>query len=121
VAASRRLLWTWLPVLAWAGVIFALSSIPGLGTGLGYWDLVLRKLAHLAEFAILGALLARALPELHAFLAGIGYAAFDEIHQHFVPGRAGTLRDVAIDSVGVLLGVLAWRRWGERRGSSAPA
>jgi VanZ family protein len=102
-------------VLAWAAVIFALSSIPGLGTGLGTWDLLLRKLAHLVEFAILGALLARALPELHALLAGLAYAAFDELHQHFVPGRTGALRDVAIDAVGVLLGILAWRRLRGRR------
>src|SRR5687767_882944 len=51
----------WLPVVVWAGVIFAFSSVPDLGTGLGGWDLVLRKLAHAAEFAVLGALLARAL------------------------------------------------------------
>lgn len=119
MAASRRLLWTWLPVVAWAAVIFALSSIPGLGTGLGFWDFVLRKIAHVVEFAILGALLARALPELHAFIAGVGYAAFDEIHQHFVPGRTGTVQDVAIDTVGVLLGILAWRRLRGGSGSSA--
>jgi hypothetical protein len=107
---ASRLLWRWLPVLAWAGVIFALSSVPGLATGLGFWDTVLRKLAHLVEFAILGALLARALAELHAFAAGIGYAVVDEVHQLFVPGRAGTLRDVAIDAAGVLAGILLWRR-----------
>ncbi|HVM16319.1 MAG TPA: VanZ family protein [Gaiellaceae bacterium] len=108
--AAPRLLSTWLPVLAWAGVIFALSSVPGLTTGLGFWDLLLRKLAHVAEFAILGALLARALPELYALVAGVGYAAIDELHQHTVPGRVGTLRDVALDAVGVLVGVLLWRR-----------
>ena len=43
------------------GVIFAFSSVPSLSTGLGTWDLVLRKLAHLTEYAVLGALLARAL------------------------------------------------------------
>ena len=42
-------------------MIFAFSSIPSLGTGLGTWDLVLRKLAHLTEYAVLGALLVRAL------------------------------------------------------------
>jgi len=110
VRASRGLLWTWLPVLAWAAVIFALSSVPGLGTGLGVWDTLLRKLAHMAEFAILGLLLARALPELPAFAAGVAYAALDELHQHFVPGRAGMLLDVGIDAVGLLLGVLLWRR-----------
>ena len=51
----------WSPVVLWAAVIFALSSVSDLGTGLGTWDLVLRKLAHAAEFAVLGALLLRAL------------------------------------------------------------
>ena len=100
----------WLPVLAWAALIFALSSIPSLTTGLGTWDLVLRKLAHTAEFAVLGVLLARALAELPAFAAGVAYAVSDEVHQRFVPGREGALLDVAIDAVGVLLGVLLLRR-----------
>ncbi|MBA3787736.1 MAG: hypothetical protein H0X21_03465, partial [Actinobacteria bacterium] len=39
----------WLPVVLWAAVIFALSSVPDLGTGLGNWDLLLRKLAHVVE------------------------------------------------------------------------
>ena len=59
VAAARLNLW--LPVVLWAALIFTFSSIPSLGTGLGTWDLVLRKLAHAAEFAVLGALLYRAL------------------------------------------------------------
>jgi len=94
-----------------ATVIFALSSIPSLGTGLGNWDLVLRKLAHLTEYAVLGALLQRALarPRL-AILAGGLYAASDEIHQHFVRGRHGAWYDVVIDTVGVTIGVVAWRR-----------
>ena len=33
----------WLPVLVWAGVIFAFSAIPSLNSGLGTWDYVLRK------------------------------------------------------------------------------
>ena len=49
------------PVVLWAAVIFAFSSIPSLGTGLGTWDLILRKIAHLSEYAILGALLVRAI------------------------------------------------------------
>ena len=49
------------PSSLWAALIFAFSSVPDLGTGLGGWDLVLRKLAHAAEYAVLGALLARAL------------------------------------------------------------
>ena len=106
MTASRLRLW--LPVVAWAALIFALSSIPGLNSGLGVWDLILRKLAHAAEYAILGALLLRALGrELPAVVAGIAYAASDELHQHFVPGRQAAALDLLIDSIGVLIGVLA--------------
>ena len=103
----------WLPVLVWAAVIFAFSSVPSLGTGLGGWDLVLRKLAHAAEYAVLGGLLVRALGRpLPAFALGVLYAASDEVHQHFVSGRVGSPLDVLIDSVGVATGVLLWRRFG---------
>jgi len=101
----------WLPVLAWAALIFTLSSVPDLGTGLVGWDTVLRKLAHAGEYAVLGALLVRAVG--HAGVAcalGLAYAISDEIHQTFVAGRAGSPVDVVIDAVGVLLGVLLWVR-----------
>src|SRR6266568_9408329 len=107
--ARSRVLSLWAPVLLWAGVIFALSSIPSLGTGLGTWDYVLRKGAHMTEYALLGALLLRALGrELPAFLAALTYAAGDELHQHFVRGRHSSPIDVAIDAVGIAIGLLAW-------------
>ena len=100
----------WLPVLAWAAVIFAFSSIPSLGTGLGTWDLVLRKVAHAAEYAVLGALLVRALRRpLPAFALGVLYAVTDEIHQTFVAGRHGATLDVLVDAVGVAVGVAVWK------------
>lgn len=117
-AARRSSLQTWLPVLVWAGVIFAFSSVPSLSTELGTWDTILRKLAHLAEYAILGALLDRALrrPQLFVAVALAGlYAVTDEVHQLFVEGRHGSPLDVAIDTLGALLGVLLWRR--VRRGT----
>ena len=102
----------WLPVVAWAALIFTLSSIPDLGTGLGTWDLVLRKLAHAGEYAVLGALLLRALGRaLPAFALGVAYAISDEIHQSFVEGRRGAPLDVLVDAVGVGLGMLAWQRF----------
>ncbi len=106
----------WLPVLAWAALIFAFSSVPDLGTGLGGWDLVLRKLAHTAEYAVLGALLARALGRSGLAVAiGVLYAVSDEVHQAFVPGRLGSPVDVAIDAVGVVCGVLLWQAARTRR------
>jgi VanZ family protein len=106
-------------VVAWAALIFALSSIPDLGTGLGGWDLFLRKAAHLAEYAVLGALLVRALdaaPPLQrantmawGWVIGASYAASDELHQAFVPGRQASALDLAIDAAGVAVGVLAVR------------
>ena len=100
-------------MVAWAALIFAFSSIPSLGTGLGTWDLALRKIAHATEFAILAALLVRAVADLRwAVAIGIAYAISDEIHQTFVPGREGSPFDVLVDSVGVAVGaLLASRRW----------
>jgi len=101
----------WAPVVLWAGLIFALSSVPDLGTGLGGWDLLLRKLAHAGEYAILGALLVRALRRPGAAVAlGVLYAVSDEVHQSFVAGRMGSALDVGIDAVGVVCGVLLWER-----------
>ena len=104
--AASRVFSAWLPVVAWAALIFTLSSVPDLGTGLGGWDLVLRKLAHAAEYAILGVLLLRALEHAWgAFWLTTAYAVTDEIHQMFVPGRLGSPLDVAIDAAGAAVGI----------------
>ncbi len=106
---ASRAATVWVPIVLWAGAIFAISSIPSLGSGLE-WDFTFRKLAHVGEFAVLGFLLARALARVPAFLVGLAYAVSDELHQAFVPGRQGSARDVAIDALGVLIGVLVYRR-----------
>ena len=101
----------WLPVVFWAGVIFTFSAVPSLGTDLGTWDTVLRKCAHLAEYAILGALLQRAVRrEPLAVLLGSIYAVTDEFHQSFVSGRHGSPLDWLLDTVGVSAGVLLFAR-----------
>jgi VanZ like family len=106
----------WVPVVLWAGLIFGLSSIPGLTSGFGTWDLVLRKLGHAAEFAVLGALLQRATVSAPvALLLGSAYAATDEVHQRFVEGRVGSPVDWAIDTAGVAVGVVLVLRWQRRR------
>lgn len=108
---TRSQLGRWLPVVIWAAVIFGFSSIPSLGTDLGVWDTVLRKLAHLGEYAVLGVLLARALRRTApALVLGSLYAVTDELHQLLVPGRAGRPLDWAIDTAGVVAGALLWRR-----------
>ncbi|HEX4746982.1 MAG TPA: VanZ family protein [Gaiellaceae bacterium] len=114
MSASRARLW--LPVVAWAALIFGFSSVPDLGTGLGGWDLLLRKLAHAAEYAVLGALLVRATGRSGlAFALGTLYAVSDEVHQHFVPGRVGAPFDVAIDAIGVAAGIVLWQSLRARR------
>jgi VanZ family protein len=113
---ASRALSVWLPVLVWAAVIFALSSIPSLSTGFGFWDTVLRKGAHLTEYAILGALLLRALGrQAPAIAAGALYAASDEVHQHFVRGRHASPLDVLLDTAGVALGVYVLQRLSQPR------
>ena len=113
---SGSLVRLWLPVVAWAAVIFAFSSVPDLGTGLGGWDLVLRKIAHTTEYAVLGALLVRATGRAWlAFALGTLYAMSDEVHQTFVAGRHGSPLDVAIDAVGVAVGIALWQSVRARR------
>ena len=110
-AALAHRLSVWTPVVAWAALIFVLSGIPGLSSGLGAWDVVLRKLAHLVEYAILGALLLRAVGREPAAVAlGSLYAVTDEVHQAFVAGRQGSPLDWLIDTVGVVAGVVLFAR-----------
>jgi VanZ family protein len=115
--AGRSTLSVWGPVVLWAAVIFAFSSIPSLSTDLGTWDTILRKLAHLTEYGVLGALLLRAIrsPVAGVVVATL-YAVTDEVHQLFVEGRHGAPLDVGIDAAGALAGVLVWQWVSLRRG-----
>ncbi len=120
-----RLLSLWGPVVLWCGVIFFFSSVPDLSTGLGMWDLVLRKGAHAFEFGLLAWLVWRALeghggmPVPRRFWLTLGfcvlYAASDEWHQGFVPGRVPSGLDVALDGLGAGLACL-WRKRESRAG-----
>ena len=95
-------------------------------------DFPVRKLAHLTEYALLGLAMAFGVQggfndhstanrkkmrnnkigyrHLYLYVQMIGslYAASDELHQLFVPGRAGRIGDVVIDSIGVLIGWFVW-------------
>jgi VanZ family protein len=137
----RAFLKYWLVVLLWMALVFSASadshsyqhSSRILGPLL-HWlfphlsestlDLLLllgRKCAHLTEYAVLGALIWRALrrparndprpwswrPVLWSVLCVALYASSDEFHQRFVPSRDPEVRDVAIDTMGGILGILA--------------
>lgn len=87
-------------------------------------DFIIRKGAHMSEYAILGILFLlhcftyqnkRRHPYILALLFCIAFAATDEIHQLFVPGRSGQLADVCIDAAGGLLGITAAALWNAKR------
>ena len=77
-------------------------------------EFIVRKSAHFIGYMILGILASCLI--LHyeninkkyplAFLICVIYAISDEIHQLFVPGRSGQVRDVLIDSAGSFLGII---------------
>lgn len=140
VPKLRSLIRYWLPVLVWMWLIFSASgdrmSFQHSSRIIGpfvHWllphlsdeaihDLVVivRKCAHLAEYAVLALLFWRALrktkgPEFPRWrwpVAGLVlalvalYAASDEFHQTFVPSREGCVTDVLLDTAGGALGLL---------------
>src|SRR4051794_41959346 len=83
------LLTVWLPILLWAALIFALSSIPSLHSGLGTWDLILRKCAHVTEYAILAFLLRRAVGEPWGAAAAVLFPCSVEVPPSLLGGRGG--------------------------------
>jgi VanZ family protein len=112
-----------LPPLALMALIFFLSAQPGLNSGLGVWDTVLRKLAHMVEFGLLWFLWWRALgyrSPLPAIVIALAYAASDELHQTFVNDRAGSPVDWAFDAAGVGLAGALVVLWSRLRRSGAP-
>lgn len=68
---------------------------------------LVRKAAHMTEFAVLYALFRRAgLSMLKSAIFSFLYAVSDEYHQTFIPTRCGCATDVLIDSAGVALAVM---------------
>jgi vanZ family protein len=112
-------------------IINALRSIfPDL-TNSSLLVVIVRKLAHFSEYALLGFFTARALklsfsetkssaPNTKSSSCGTKkyvafsilfcalYACTDEFHQIFISGRSGELKDVALDTVGATFGVLIY-------------
>ncbi len=112
------------PAIAYAALIFAVSTIPGREmVGLPFWSS--DKVLHAAEFGLFAALLYRAFtrlrpawrPFLGAVLIAVAYGFLDEIHQFFVPGRNCDPGDFLADAAGAVatVTVLAFLR--RRRGT----
>ena len=105
---KRRAAALWLPPLAVMALIFALSSVPSDDPDRGWLQLVLRKMLHFGEYALLAGLWWRALRTrlearaalLAAFSIAAAYAVTDELHQTLIDGRVGTPTDVLIDVAG---------------------
>ena len=112
----------WVLVLGWMSFIAVMSHqsvVTGLPTvtGMPLAD----KLNHLAEFAVLGALLRNAVslhhplpgvtPAMFVLALGACYGALDELHRLLVPDRSMGLGDWLADVVGVALGSYATDCW----------
>ncbi len=148
----------WVPVLIWMCLIFTGSGdqasfqhssgllrpllvwlFPSLSNeGFENTVFVIRKFAHVFEYAVLSMLLWRALRRARpgqemswewsrgssAFGLAVAYAVTDELHQLLVPTRQGSAIDVLIDSLGAGLGlavVYLFRRWrNSRQPTGAP-
>ncbi|MBM3666190.1 MAG: hypothetical protein FJW90_01690 [Actinobacteria bacterium] len=105
--------------------IFYFSAQPFEGPELAPWEVAVRKLGHVAGYALLAflwwwALLGRVRrPLLAAVAISLAYAVSDEYHQTFTESRNGSPLDVGIDAVGVGLASL-WisKRWPRPRESA---
>ena len=115
------------PPLLMMGLIFMLSGQPGDNVDRAWWDVALRKLAHVTEYAVLTFLWWRALQGfgVDAALPGavaisLLYACTDEFHQTFIDGRHGTPVDVGIDAIGMAIAALVIYARRRTRGPSRP-
>jgi len=99
------------PLLLWLKPDISLDTIAQI-------HFLVRKIAHLTEYAILAILLMRALCERATSLwrgaavvliVAVLFALADEYHQSFVASRTSSLGDAAIDSAGVLLGIFIYQ------------
>jgi VanZ family protein len=110
----------WLAVAGWMGMIFFFSSqsqLPSPPDPLA--NLIFKKGSHFVVYAVLAVLFSRALPPGRgawalSWVLTVLYAASDEWHQSFVPGRHPQGTDILIDAAGAATGLLIlW--WRQRR------
>lgn len=100
-------------------VIDIMSKSPVLSSGInrliniGKVDFVVRKFAHMFLYFILAILIYLALKNkygikayIYSLIGSFIYACTDEIHQLFIPGRSGEFKDVLVDSLGALIGLM---------------
>ena len=120
--ARRRLILYWTPLLAWMAAIFTLSSLTAstieqAASPVQAFPLSIRsEVAHMVEFGVLAVLAHRLLASYRVVAAPLwaavlsfaaAYGATDELHQALVPGRDPSWLDLAYDSAGGFLGLLA--------------
>jgi len=103
----------WLPAVALMMAIFIFSSLPSSELpDYGFWDMLIKKGGHMTGYALLALAYWYWLgfdPQKGwlAWLLAVLYAASDEFHQSFTPGRHPSPLDVIIyDNLGALLAVL---------------
>ena len=83
------------------------------------YDVVLRKFTHFSGYLVGGVLLyfmyfylnklvnyKLKKIKMYSVITGSIYAMTDELHQHFVSGRSGEIKDVLLDTSGVIIGVV---------------
>ena len=111
----------WVPVIVWALVIFLFSSKPtGTVTEIQVTDFIVKKSAHIIEYAIFTILIYRALcnsgvskkeSAIYSLILALIYGASDEFHQSFTPGRDPKIRDVFFDTTGSLSAIFLIRNY----------
>lgn len=93
---------------------------PKLAINQDTFNHLIRKNAHFFAYLLLGILTLHAMRRsgvrgwkgaILALGICVLYAISDEVHQLFVPGRSGEVRDVLIDSAGALVGVGMYSGW----------
>ena len=100
------------------GAIFYVSSLANPPVPIGT-DKPLHWLAYLGLAITVVRALAGGLPRrigvgmaVTAILITIAYAATDEVHQMFVPGRTADAYDLVADAAGAVVGTVACALWG---------
>ena len=107
----------------------------GIGKDLaGSLDFAVRKCAHMAEYFVLACCVSFLFiyikknyaigVRIMALIISVMYAVSDEIHQLFVPGRAGKASDVLIDSIGIAFAfiiITVYFKWRQSSTYSAKA